>query len=338
MELRHFRYFAALAEELSFTRAAERMHVTQSTLSHQIKQLENEIGQRLFDRARKRVAMTEAGETLLSNVTKVLREIDESIRAIKGDGDPLTGSLRIGATHTFNSSLLPACLATFLNKHPSVSVIVNELCAAGVEADSLPDGSRSASATFRRQVRGWRSSRSYIEEMVLAVSARHPFAGRKRVRLAELHRQPLVLPTQQSATRTAMLSQRFELAGVQPFIAAEIDAIGPMLALAQRTCIGAIVSEAAVADTAGLHVIALEDPIPLRTPELLVEVEHAENGRLPLLRVDRPPSRGARAHESAGSRAQATRPAGGRPSAPGWIDVIDRLNAKLSLSQHRAAV
>ena len=66
MELRHLRYFVALAECLSFTRAAERVHVTQSTLSHQIRQLEDEIGQPLFDRIGKKVVTTEAGELFLA--------------------------------------------------------------------------------------------------------------------------------------------------------------------------------------------------------------------------------------------------------------------------------
>ena len=68
MELRHLRYFAALAEQLNFTRAAETVHVTQSTLSHQIKQLEIEIGHRLFDRIGKRIVITEAGEQFLGKV------------------------------------------------------------------------------------------------------------------------------------------------------------------------------------------------------------------------------------------------------------------------------
>src|ERR1700733_9627410 len=83
MELRHLRYFAALAEQLSFTRAAEKVHITQSTLSHQIKQLEDEIGLQLFDRIGKRVVMTEAGEQLLGRVTKALNEIDDGVRAVK---------------------------------------------------------------------------------------------------------------------------------------------------------------------------------------------------------------------------------------------------------------
>ena len=80
MELRHLRYFAALAEQLNFTRAAETVHVTQSTLSHQIKQLETEIGHRLFDRIGKRIVITEAGEQLLGKVKLALSEIDDGLR------------------------------------------------------------------------------------------------------------------------------------------------------------------------------------------------------------------------------------------------------------------
>src|SRR6476661_1284663 len=75
MELRHLRYFVAVAEHLSFTRAAARVHVTQSTLSHQIRQLEDELGHVLFDRIGKRVMLTEAGETFLGYASRALREV-----------------------------------------------------------------------------------------------------------------------------------------------------------------------------------------------------------------------------------------------------------------------
>ena len=106
MELRHLRYFAALAEQLNFTRAAETVHVTQSTLSHQIKQLETEIGHRLFDRIGKRIVITEAGEQLLGRVKHALSEIDGGLRAVRGSAQQLSGNLCIGVTHTFN---VPCC-------------------------------------------------------------------------------------------------------------------------------------------------------------------------------------------------------------------------------------
>eukprot|EP01041_Mallomonas_annulata_P030694 gene30694-52877_t len=86
MELRHLRYFLALASSLSFTPAAERVHVTQSTLSHQIRQLEDELGCPLFDRVGKRVALTEAGETFLAHATRAIQEVDQGVGALKEVG------------------------------------------------------------------------------------------------------------------------------------------------------------------------------------------------------------------------------------------------------------
>src|SRR5947209_18759935 len=114
MELRHLRYFVSLAETLSFTRAAERVHVTQSTLSHQIRQLEDEIGRPLFERIGKRVLLTEAGETFLGYAAKALREVDQGMGELLRAPDELSGELRIGTTGTFNMSFVPECLAAFM--------------------------------------------------------------------------------------------------------------------------------------------------------------------------------------------------------------------------------
>ena len=114
MELRHLRYFVALAECLNFTRAAERVHVTQSTLSHQIKQLEDEVGRALFERIGKRVVMTEPGEVFLEYASKALREVDQGLGALKQDAAALAGEVRIGATHTFNLELIPGEFVTLL--------------------------------------------------------------------------------------------------------------------------------------------------------------------------------------------------------------------------------
>jgi LysR family cyn operon transcriptional activator len=195
MELRHLRYFTALAEELNFTRAAGKVHVTQSTLSHQIKQLENEIGQPLFEREGRRVVMTGAGESLLLRLGNVLHTIDESVRAAKSVATRLTGTLHVGTTPTFNASLMPACLATFLDRQSAVRVIISERMANLVEAE-IADGHIDIGIGYMPTRRDDLSFEPlYIEEMVLVVPPGHPFAGRRRIRLAELHHQPLVLNT-----------------------------------------------------------------------------------------------------------------------------------------------
>jgi Transcriptional regulator len=268
MELRHLRYFAALAERLNFTHAAEKVHVTQSTLSHQIKQLEDEVGQRLFDRVGKRVVMTEAGETLLPVVTKALREIDDGIRTLKGSARQLSGMVRIGATHTFNISLIPTCLATFLTNNPSVRVTVEELSAAEIEERIEADELDIGIAYRPVELRDLWLEPLYNEEMVLAVGPEHAFAHRKRIRVIELHRRNLVLLPKEFSTRQ-MLDGCFQSAGAEPVVVAETNTIAAMLSLVRQMDIAAIVSEQAVTDMENVHIVALESPTPMRTPGIL---------------------------------------------------------------------
>lgn len=268
MELRHLRYFEALAAELSFTRAAEKVHVTQSTLSHQIKQLEQEVGHALFERVGKRVIMTEAGEAFLAYAMRALREVDKGLRHLSDAAAPLTGTLRIGTTHTFNLNLIPTCMATFLAKNPSMRVTVAELYARDVEAELLEgridvgigyDPSNSEHCTFEPL---------YTEEMAMVVAPDHPLAGRKRIRMAELHGQRLVLATQHTMTR-GIIDRALQAAGAEPVVVAEIDSVAAMLGLVRRAGIGAIVSRLAAADAEAVQVIALESPTPLRAPGIL---------------------------------------------------------------------
>ncbi len=245
MELRHLRYFVALAECLSFTRAAERVHVTQSTLSHQIRQLEEEIGHALFDRIGKRVRLTEAGETFLGYASKALREVDQGLSELKRAGDQLSGEVRIGATGTFNIGFVPECLALFLQRYPTVKVSVEELAADAI-AQRLIDASLDVGIAYQPSdpTHLWFEP-LYTEEMVLVVSPRHPLAQRKRVRMVELHRQSLVLLPSDFATRT-MLDECFRSCGAEPVVAAEMNTIAPMIGLVARTQLAAIVSSHAV--------------------------------------------------------------------------------------------
>ena len=268
MELRHLRYFVALAECLSFTRAAERAHVTQSTLSHQIRQLEEEIGQPLFDRIGKRVMLTEAGETFLGYASKALLEVDHGLSHLMRAGDQLSGEVRVGATGTFNIGFVPECLAIFLKRNPTVKVTVDELAGDAI-AQRLIEQSLDVGIAYQPSdpTHLWFEP-LYTEEMVLVVSPRHPLAQRKRVRMVELHRQSLVLLPRSFTTRT-MLDDCFRAAGVEPVVAAEMNTIAPMLGLVARTQLAAIVSQHAVAPRDDVKVIPLESPTPVRTPGML---------------------------------------------------------------------
>lgn len=268
MELRHLRYFSALAERLSFTRAAEEVHVTQSTLSHQIKQLEVELGTSLFQRTGKRVLLTVEGQLFLPWVTKALKEIDGGIVTLKDVGVPVAGEIVVGATHTFNMSLIPACLATFLTKNPSVCVRVEELPAAGV-TQRVASGELDIGIAYPPTNTATLSFEPlYNEELVLAVGEKHPFASRRRIRMVELHRQRMVLLSRDFATR-ALLDGCFRSAGAEPQVVVEMNTVAPMLDLVCRMNVATIVSEKAAAKAVGLRAIAIENPKPIRTPSIV---------------------------------------------------------------------
>lgn len=276
MELRHLRYFVALAECLSFTRAAERVHVTQSTLSHQIRQLEEQVGHALFDRIGKRVVTTEAGQLFLAYATRALKEVDAGIAILRPSAGDLTGQVRVGATHTFNIGLIPECVALFLARHATVKVCVEELPADDIGLQ-LRSGDLDIGIAYRPSGPTELTFEPlYNEEMVLVVSDTHPLAQRKRIRMVELHQQPLVLLPQRFTTRV-MLEECFAACGAEPSVVAEMSTVAPMIGLVQRAPVGTIVSANAVpAELAGLRTVPIESPTPIRTPGLLWRTEAAK--------------------------------------------------------------
>jgi LysR family cyn operon transcriptional activator len=268
MELRHLRYFDAVAETLNFTRAAERLHVTQSTLSHQVRQLEEELGVALFDRSGKHVRMTEAGEVLRSHMTPALQQIDLGVRALRGPGEAITGRIRLGTTPSFNTRMVPQCAATLLNQYPGIQVIVEEL-AAGVILKRLRSGHLDIAVSYPPGEGSdlWFEP-LYNEELRLVVGIQHPLARRRRVRMAELHNVRMVLLPAQFLTRK-LVDECLQSAGAKPLIVAEINSVAPMIELIRQTDLAGIVTETAVQPSPQLRVIPLEDPTPIRTPGML---------------------------------------------------------------------
>ncbi|CAM3861876.1 LysR substrate-binding domain-containing protein [Bordetella tumulicola] len=268
MELRHLRYFLALAERLNFTQAAAQVHVTQSTLSHQISQLEDELGQRLFDRSDRRVTITAAGELFLTKAINALAEIDNGIALMNTLNKDLSGELRIGTTPTLNMEVVPRCIAQFTEDHPSVHILVEE-----ETGDELISGLRAQRLDLVLAYRplvleGIVFEPLYTEEMILVVGERHAFARRRRVRMAELHRRELVLPPRKFTTRQ-QIDEAFTAVGAQPFVVIEMVSLAAILALVEQTALAAIVSRSAWRGRDGLYAIPLEAPTMTRMPGLI---------------------------------------------------------------------
>ncbi len=194
MELRHLRYFVAVAEARSFTRAAAELHVAQPALSVQVRQLEAELGVALVDRSRRAIALTPAGEVLLTEARRLLAQLDVAVRLVQRTGTGATGRLAVGFVPSASNATLPPLLRRFRETHPDVAVQLQELA-----PDALVRGTHEgrldvsflylpfADPTLAQRV----VSR---EAFVVALPEEHRLAHRRRVAVAELAGEPFILP------------------------------------------------------------------------------------------------------------------------------------------------
>jgi LysR family transcriptional regulator, cyn operon transcriptional activator len=263
--MRKLRYFAALAECLNFTRAAAKVHVAQSTLSHQIKYLEEEVGCQLFHREGKRVSLTLAGEILLPNVTRCLREIDLGIRALREFEALITDEVNFGLVpRVFDRAYMPECLSAFHTQNPRVRVKVEKLW-----WDDLPKKVRGGEVDLGisecpPDTSGLQFEPLYHEDLALVTAADHPLASRKRIRMVELHHLSLVLPTHDFSTRR-VIDDCFRAAGVKPNIVAELATIPTIFQLIKSSNLGTILARNSAMEIEGLHAVQLQSPTPKRT-------------------------------------------------------------------------
>jgi DNA-binding transcriptional LysR family regulator len=127
MELRHLRYFVAVAEEQNVTRAAARLHVSQPPLSRQIRDLEDELGIALFNHGAKAVRLTEAGRVFLLEARAVLKRADEAVQMAKAVGSGKRGEIHVGYAPSLTVEILPRALQFFQEANPGVSVQLHDL-------------------------------------------------------------------------------------------------------------------------------------------------------------------------------------------------------------------
>ncbi len=127
MELRQLRYFTALAEELNFTRAAERLHISQPPLSAQIAQLEAELGVKLFERNSRRVNLTDAGAAFLRDVRVIQARLKEATQRVQDIHSGLAGRIEIGVSGSHFLGPLPECIGRLAQTYPDIDVVLNEM-------------------------------------------------------------------------------------------------------------------------------------------------------------------------------------------------------------------
>lgn len=205
MELRHLRYFEAVARHSHVTRAAAELHIAQPALSKQISQLEQELGVALFDRVGRNVRLTEAGEALLPHARAVMAQV-EAARAEMAERIGLRrGRATVGTPPTVGTQLLPAVLAAFNKRYPGIELRLHE---AGVQTllDLLETGLTDvAVVTLPVDDEHLTVVPLFTEEMVVAVWREHPLAGRETVRIDEFEDAPWVLSPENYELREATL-------------------------------------------------------------------------------------------------------------------------------------
>ena len=138
MELRHLRYFIAVAHESSFTRAAERLHISQPPLSQQIAQLEDELGTRLLVRTSRRVELTAAGIAFLDHAKAILERVEHARSEARAIASGSAGRLDIGLSGSLLLGPLPQLIAAYRRSHPAVDVVLHEMTPA-VQLEGLLD-------------------------------------------------------------------------------------------------------------------------------------------------------------------------------------------------------
>ena len=193
MELRHLRYFIAVAEELNFTRAGGKLRLAQPSLTRQIHNLEEELGVRLFDRAKNQVSLTEEGASFLVDAKRLVASSLESMKAVQRFSRGESGQLNLGYLFKFNFDLLPATLETFYEACPEMSVNLFDMSPAeqvrALEARKIDlgfIGLRPPEADLETPDLLWECVAHHA--VVVVLPSEHPLAKNATIALKDLKR------------------------------------------------------------------------------------------------------------------------------------------------------
>jgi len=191
MELRHLRYFIAVADELSFTRAAQRLHTAQPSLSQQIRNLEDEVGTPLFERTRRKVELTEAGKVFLAEARLVVAQADRAVARARQVGQG-RATVTIGFVPAAEIRVFPVILPRLRLRYPEVNVELRSLPTAEQE-EALLRGDIDV-AFMRRPVVSpeLRSEVVLTEPLVVVLPTGHPLAKQERIAPAQLSGEPFI--------------------------------------------------------------------------------------------------------------------------------------------------
>ena len=225
MEFRQLKTFLAIAETRNFTRAAERVHLTQAAVSSQIKALEAEAEVPLFTRTNKKVVLTEAGESLVQHAQKLLRAHDEALLALKELSEVEKGRLRIGnASTTATNDYLPAILAELKSTYPKTQCTVRHATSAEIVTQILQGELDVGIVSLPVEAANIRAEVLQRDRLVAIVQPGHRFAHQRNVTPQQLASEPMILGEQGGNTRR-LIDLFFEKSGVKPDVMMELGSM-----------------------------------------------------------------------------------------------------------------
>lgn len=276
MELRHLEYFVAVAADLNFSRAAHRIHVVQSALSVSVGRLEKELGVELFDRSKRQIALTPAGEAFLTHAREVVHTARRARTSMEAFRDQLTGSVTLGTLMSWGTLNLPAALEEFRSANPLVTVRLRQsMTGSAGHLTAIADGqmdlalvslnaSRSPLIELKELMR---------EPMLFVCDADHPLARRSRVELADLDGHDFIqFPTGWGIRQR--LDKGFAAADVRPVNAYEVADYAITAELIRHRLAATVLPASVAARFPDLHTIPLR---PAMTWTLSVATAAAQN-------------------------------------------------------------
>ncbi|WP_100500771.1 LysR family transcriptional regulator [Geodermatophilus chilensis] len=261
LELRQLAYFVAVAEELHFGRAAQRLLLAQPSLSRQIRQLEDELGVTLLERTSRRVELTVGGRTFLDHAVATLAQVEEARVAARRAASGLAGQVRLGFVASVAVAVLPDLVAAHRRSRPQVTLDLREMTTEA-QVPALVEGRIDVGlARDLEPVPGLRLQTVARERLLVTMPAHHSLHSRRKLHFAELREEPFVtLPRDQvprAWDRLWMLSRR---AGFAPRIAQEALQYTTMLALVAADIGVAVVPESVRSlRTSGVKYVPIDD-------------------------------------------------------------------------------
>ncbi len=264
MELHQLRYFCAVAESGSFSRAAEQSHVSQPSLSQQILKLEDELGARLFDRLGRSVRLTEVGKTFLPRARAVLRELEAARGDVVERKDSVGGAICVGVIPTIGPYFLPAQLTFLSRRFPQARVtVVEEITPALLERlrASVVDV-----AILALPIRGHEFETFPLlrEDLFAALPKKHKFAGRAIISLKDLRAEDFLLLRDGHCFRDTAVAA-CDRARLHPQIVFESGQFSSILSMVGAGMGVSIVPEMAVEKKSGCKFVRIADPEASRT-------------------------------------------------------------------------